>query len=211
MISSEQAQEFINTAHQAAEFNLLKCSSGNLSMRLSDRHVAVSASGAWLGSLQPEQIAICDIETGESLNSIKPSIESYFHVGILKHRRDVNVVLHFQSSYATILACSNPENYIDKLHNTIEMPAYIGQPAIVEYAMPGSMELAESIIDKFKTENTNIAILKNHGQVSIGVDSKDAIQKAVFFEMNCMIALTSLSLKSLSTDQQKEIADLGKA
>lgn len=211
MISKEQVQEFLNTAHMAAEFDLLKCSSGNLSMRISDRYAAISASGSWLGALQSDQIAICDIETGKSVNEVEPSIEKAFHVGILKHRKEVNVVLHYQSPYATVLACSNPESYLDRLHNTIEMPAYIGDPAVVKYEVPGSNEFAELIIDKFGNSSTNIVILKNHGQVSVGIDSRDAIQKAVFFEMNCMITLTSQSLESLSLEQRKEISSLGAA
>ena len=195
----------------AAKFDLLKCSSGNLSMRVSDKYAALSSSGSWLGCLQPDQIAICDIGTDDCMNEVKPTMESSFHLGILRCRSDVNFVLHFQSPYATVLACSDPEKYLGNLHNTIEMPAYVGDPAIVECAMPGSSNFAELIIEKFRNKNTNMAILKNHGQICVGVDSRDVIQKAIFFEMNCMISLTSPNLKSLTLDQQNEISELGKA
>ena len=211
MITDEQIQIFVDTAHSAVMFELLKCSSGNLSMRLSDKHLAMSASGSWLGTLQPEQVAVCEIETNKSVNGVRPTIESGFHVGILRNRREINFVLHYQSPYATVLACSNPEDYAEKLHNTIEMPSYIGDPAIVDYALPGSDQLSELVIVAYKNKETNIAILKNHGQVAVGTTSADTIQKAVFFEMNCMIALTSPNLKSLNIDQRKGLSDLGKA
>lgn len=39
-----------------------------------------------------EKVTICNIATGTPQNGVKPSMESTFHLGILRERPDVNVV-----------------------------------------------------------------------------------------------------------------------
>jgi ribulose-5-phosphate 4-epimerase/fuculose-1-phosphate aldolase len=50
-----------------------------------------------------------------------------------------------------------------------------------------------------------LAILKNHGLVSVGKDFNDAIQKAVFFEMACRIILTNPNAKPLDAAMVKQL------
>jgi ribulose-5-phosphate 4-epimerase/fuculose-1-phosphate aldolase len=189
----DEIKDFIKASHKIAEFGLLKCSSGNLSCRLNEQFVAVSATGAWLGELIPEQIAICSMQDGDSINGVQPSIESVFHFGILNHRKDINVVLHFQSPYATIMASCNPEKY--DFNVIIEIPVYIGKPSIIEAFPSGIPQLAEATVSAMKT--SDMAILRNHGLVTVGIDYNDAIQKAFFFELACMILLVGKDVQVL--------------
>lgn len=179
---------FIQAAHQCARSNLLQCSSGNLSLRLDDNLAALSASRSWLGELTPEQVCLCDIPTGRCLNDRTPTVESAFHLGILRARPDVNCVLHFQSPYATALACTEHPEQID-FNILPEIPYYIGAPAVVEFLLPGSTELAQATIDAMK--NAHLAILKNHGLVTAGRDTREALQRAAFFELACKTLLTA--------------------
>ena len=98
--------------HRVGDAKLTICSSGNLSWRIGD-DALVSGTGSWVPELKAEKVSICRIETGEVLNGIKPSMESGFHLGIMRQRPDVNVVLHFQSEYATAVSCmkKKPENF----------------------------------------------------------------------------------------------------
>ena len=188
---------FVQACHKAAEYGLVSCSSGNMSWRVEPDTVLLSASGAWLAELTQDQVAACDINTGCCSNGKIPTCESVFHLGILKNRPEMDVVLHFQSPYAAAVACGETKN-ID-FNMTIEVPVYIGSPAVVPYLPPGSPELAETVVNVFKDTQTHIAILKNHGLVSVGTDFNDAIQKAVFFEMACRIMLTNPKAKPLAT------------
>ena len=96
MITNEHIQEFLAQAHRVGDARLTICSSGNLSWRIGEEAL-VSGTGSWVPSLQAEKVSICNIATGEVKNGVKPSMESGFHLGILRERPDVNVVLHFQS------------------------------------------------------------------------------------------------------------------
>lgn len=104
MITNEHIEQYLAQAHRYGDAKLMLCSSGNLSWRIGEEAL-VSGTGSWVPNLQKEKVSICNIATGTPQNGVKPSMESTFHLGILRERPDVNVVLHFQSEYATAVSC----------------------------------------------------------------------------------------------------------
>lgn len=183
MIQKHHIEEFVRQAHRAGDAGLTICSSGNLSWRVGDEAL-VSGTGSWVPELGVEKVSICKIADGTIVNGIKPSMESVFHLGIMRERPDVNVVLHFQSPYATLLACM--PDCPDHLNVTAEMPLHVGRviPKI-PFLRPGSAELADAVVNAMKTRNA-IQLLK-HGQVVCGKDFDDVFQRAMFFEMGARI------------------------
>lgn len=203
-ITEQQIEQFLAAAHNVGERRLTRCSSGNLSWRLGDVAL-VSGTGSWVPELCKEQIAVCRIADGVSLNGVKPSMESTFHLGILRSRPDVNVVLHCQSIFATTVACmkNKPTNF----NVTAELPCHCGSEiAMVPYFRPGSPELAQAVMEAMR--NHDSVILEKHGQVFVGKDFNDAIEKAEFLEMACEIIVRSGM--SYTTLTQDEIDDLDK-
>lgn len=202
MITNEQIEKFISEAHRVGDAGLTICSSGNISWRIGDE-VLLSGTGSWVPSLPKEKVAICKLETGEVLNGVKPSMEHGFHLGVLRERPDVNVVLHFQSPYATAVACMKglPKDY----NVTAEVPCHVGSEIpVVPYYRPGSKELAEGVISALKDHNS--VLLKKHGQVVCGKDFDEAFERAMFFEMACrIIILTGGKYETLTN---AEIDDL---
>lgn len=198
MITQQHIDEFVEMAHRVGDAGLTICSSGNLSWRIGDE-VLVSGTGSWVPTLRADQVAHLKLETGEVLNGVKPSMESVFHLGVLRERPDQTCVLHFQSPYATIIACreKRPEN----LNVTAELPLHVGEdiPAI-PYLRPGSPELAQAVIDAMK-EHNSIFLLK-HGQVVCGKDFNQAFERAMFFEMACRIAVINGDNLDPLTDEQ---------
>lgn len=203
-ITEQQIEQFLAAAHKVGARGLTRCSSGNLSWRLGDVAL-VSGTGSWVPELRKEQIAVCRIADGVSLNGVRPSMESSFHLGILRNRPDVNVVLHCQSIFATTVACmkNKPVNF----NVTAELPCHCGSEiAVVPYFRPGSPELAQAVMEAMKEHNS--VILEKHGQVFVGKDFNDAIEKAEFLEMACEIIVRSGM--SYTTLTQDEIDDLDK-
>ncbi len=148
----------------------------------------VSGTGSWVPNLQREKVAVCNIATGESLNGVKPSMESTFHLGVLRERPDVNVVLHFQSEYATAVSCmrNKPTNF----NVTAEVPCHVGKEIpVVPYFRPGSPELAKAVVEAMREHNS--ILLTNHGQVVCGKDFDQVFERATFFEMACRIIVQS--------------------
>lgn len=203
-INDANYQEFINAAHRAGNEHLMLCSSGNMSWKIGDK-VMISGTGSWLPAIQKEKIAILSLTDGTSLNGIKPSMEHGFHLGVLRNRPDVDVVLHFQSEYATTIACmkNKPSNF----NVTAEVPCHVGKEIpVIPYYRPGSPELAQAVVEALKEHDS--CLLTNHGQVVCGKDFNSAFEKAMFFEMACRIIVQSGMNYTVLTEE--EIRDLDK-
>lgn len=202
MITDKHIDEYLAMAHRVGDAGLTICSSGNLSWRIGDEAL-VSGTGSWVPSLQKEKVSRCLVATGEVLNGVKPSMESGFHLGVLRERPDMNVVLHFQSPFATAVACMQdiPENF----NVTAEVPCHVGSEIpVIPYFRPGSKELAEHVKAALKDHNS--CLLRKHGQVVCGKDFDEAFERAMFFEMACRIIVqTGGRYEVLS---QAEIDDL---
>ena len=201
-IDKETKRLFVETAHKIAELGLVKCSSGNLSLRLDNNTMLITATGSWMERLTEDDISVCNIADGTVLNRIQPSVEFRFHAGIYMVRSDVNAVLHFQSPYATAVACTEP---CSKDFNIIpEVPYYIGSIAKVAFYPPGSEQLAKAVIEK--AQNNNMIIMQNHGLVTFADDIDLLIKRAVFFELACQILFIGGDrIKSISKEQIKNM------
>lgn len=174
---------FVAQARRIGAIGLTSCSSGNLSWRRGDMAL-VTGTGSWLGELVRDNVAVCRISDGVSLNGVRPSMEIGFHLGVMRCREDVNVVLHFQSPYATVVSCMKDKP--DDFNVTLEIPCYVGREIpVVPYFRPGSVRLADAVVEALREHD--LALLSNHGQVVCGKDFNQAIERAVFFEMACRI------------------------
>ncbi len=187
LITDSHLRTFVEAAHRIGTHQLLICSSGNLSWRIAENHILITQTGSWLPYLSKDQICIAQLEDGKVLNNVRPSMDSGFHFGILRERKDINVVLHFQSLYATTLAClpDPPANF-----NVInEVPFVIGPITSLPYVCPGSPKIGIEVTAALRDHN--LVLLQNHGQVVVGKDFNDVIQRALFFELACGIIMRS--------------------
>lgn len=190
--------KFVKWARRAGKYNLASCSSGNLSHRPDENTILVSRSRSWLSNLKTDEVVVINSVNGEILTGGKPTGELPLHLAVLNSNPGINTVLHFQSPCATALACrkSQPVDY----NVIIEVPIYIGNIVHVPYIMPGSQQLGEAVANAFTS--AGIVQLQNHGQVVTGKNYREAIQKAVFFELACRIILSNnTDIRVLQQDQ----------
>ena len=180
---TENIPDFLEACQEIDRLGLSLCSSGNLSLKVADDTALITGTGTWFGKITAEQIAVCKISSQELINNVKPSVESRFHLGILDDQPDVMAVLHFQSPYATAIACGKtlPDNF----NVILEVPFYIGNPVMIDFLPPGSQELANSVMDA--SRKSAMVIIQNHGMVTTGKSLSDVIQKAAFFELACSV------------------------
>jgi len=195
-LSTEQCETFVAACRQAAACDLVRYSSGNLSWRVDDNSMAVTAKGAWLGRMSAADIAVCRIEDGLHADGPAASVEAGFHAGIFRVRPDIHVILHCQSPCATAMACGRPEDFDFSI--IPEIPFHVGEPAVVECHSPGSPGLASVVIDAAKTHD--LILLRNHGQVVMGRGFDETIQRAGFFELACEILLFGRNIQPLPKD-----------
>lgn len=202
MVTSQLIDLFVEQARRVGNHGLTICSSGNLSWRVGDEAI-ISGTGSWVPELTADKVSVCRVADGKVLNGIRPSMESTFHLGVLRARPDVNVVLHFQSPYATAVACMDkrPDNF----NFTAEVPLHVGEEIpMIPFFRPGSPELAEHVV-KALTDHNSCMLLK-HGQVVCGKDFNQALERAMFFEMACRLAV--LNGSNVDPLTRAEIDDL---
>lgn len=203
MATSAQIDQFIRAAHKVGAAGLTICSSGNLSWCLSNGEVLISGTGSWLPEITADRVSVVELADGKILNGVKPSMESTFHLSVMRERPDVNVVLHFQSPYATALACRKER--FTNLNFTAEMALHVGEEIPqIPYFRPGSPQLAEHVIEAMREHNS--VLLLKHGQVVCGADFDQAFERAMFLEMGCRIAL--LNGSNVDPLTRAEIDDL---
>jgi len=173
--------DLIQTANEAGAMRFVNASSGNISVRYDENSFLISGSGSFLGKLKENEISTCFIDAIDNYEGVKPSMENHFHRAIYENRTDVNAVLHFQSIYATTLACMPEQKY--NLNFIPEAAVYIKKISVIPYYMPGSIKLSEEVGNM--SEKTDIFVLKNHGQIAVGHSLKDVLKKALVFEFAC--------------------------
>ena len=196
---------FIDSAHYVGNGGFARCSSGNLSLRIDDDLILISASRSWLSRLTEGELAVCRISTGELVAGSRPSVETGMHTGILRERSTDNVVLHFQSLAATSFCCRPaPVDF-----NIVpEVPFYLGAIGWVPYVLPGSPDLAAAATEVLKTHN--LALLQNHGIITVAADLDHAVQNAEFFELACELLLRGGADTALLSDEAVgELIELG--
>ena len=185
--------EFTEACKKIADLRLIQSSSGNLSQRsvFDSNEFYITCSGSWFEEISQEQIITCSLKTKKStkLDSLIPSTELPMHVGILESRKDVNVVLHYQPVYGTIIACAS--KHIKNFNVIPEIPYYIGKIDYVPYYKPGSGLLSESVSKAIA--QCNLVVMENHGLVVVGANFYQVIQRAIFFELACEIIVKSRS------------------
>lgn len=202
MITDEHIELFLAQAHRYGDAKLMLCSSGNLSWRIGEEAL-ISGTGSWVPTLAKEKVSICNIASGTPTNGVKPSMESTFHLGVLRERPDVNVVLHFQSEYATAISCmkNKPTNF----NVTAEIPCHVGSEIpVIPYYRPGSPELAKAVVEAMLKHNS--VLLTNHGQVVCGKDFDQVYERLPSSKWACRIIVQSGGDYSVLTPE--EIEDL---
>jgi ribulose-5-phosphate 4-epimerase/fuculose-1-phosphate aldolase len=184
-VSQDVVARFVEACREVGRRGLVRCSSGNLSQRIDGGRMLVTATRSWLGRLTADDVSLCRIEDGACLDGRRPTVEVNLHAGILRARPEMNVALHFQSPCATTLACRDSRHV--NFFVIPEIPFYIGPIGHVPYLPPGSLELADATVEALR--NRNLALMANHGQVTVARDLDHAIQNAEFFELACQIII----------------------
>jgi methylthioribulose-1-phosphate dehydratase len=96
------AEEIIVCTRELSARGWTPATGGNFSMRLDDRHAAVTMSGRDKGRLVPEDIMVVDL-TGKALHEgQKPSAETVLHTQLYARNPEIGCVLHTHSMNQTV-------------------------------------------------------------------------------------------------------------
>lgn len=196
-------QQLCEVGHYLGERGLAWGTSGNISLRVDEQRFLISASGAWLGKLTPEQTALCSL-LDERFEGAKPSVETPMHRAIYRNRPEAQVVVHVSPPYTTLVACSSIQVPTDL---NIENIFYLGRIARVPYIHPGTQQLADAVGEAAREHET--IILSNHGVITFHQSVPDVLMRVESFEMSCrilvMARMANIPLNHLSPDLVEEL------
>jgi L-fuculose-phosphate aldolase len=183
----------------AAE-GLLIGTSGNVSVRVGD-HVAVTATGADLSRVTPDEVTVVDREGGLVEGMLEPTSEIDLHLGVYA-RHDALAVVHTHAPAATALSCVLEE--LPCIHYQQLMLG--GTLRVAPYATFGTPELATSVVEALAGRQA--ALMANHGSVTTGATLDKAVENALLLEWLCTVYRSANAVgapRVLDEDQQAAV------
>lgn len=146
---------------------------GNISCRTADGAFWITPSGVSKGYMSEDILVKVDIEGNilERRSNLGVSSEISLHLAVYANRPDVNAVVHAHPPLSTAFACARMP--LDK-PVAIETVLNLGTVPCAPFALPGTPELAESILPHLRGHGA--VLLANHGAVTWG----DSMQQAYF-------------------------------
>lgn len=205
----EIKNELINAGKYLKDNKLAWGTSGNLSARLDDEFMQITASGTVMENLTEHDFVTVNLHSRKYIGNKRASKETPFHIGIYQSRPNINVILHSSPLYTTLFSCTEehiPSNLF------IETMYYLERIAYVDYHHPGTQELADTITEKAK--EANIIIMKNHGVVVFDNSVSEAKMRLETLEMTCEMLIKAkaagIDLKGLPPDVVTEFLEESK-
>jgi L-fuculose-phosphate aldolase len=202
----EQRRAVAEACRRLAAAGLVIGTSGNVSARDGEL-VAVTPTGAQLGSLEPEQVSVVDLGGSLVDGELKPTSELGLHLGLYE-RFDAGAVVHTHAPASTALSC-----VIDELPCVhYSMLLFGGSVRVAPYRTFGTPELAESALEALAERTA--ALLANHGAVTYGADLAVAVDRTELLEWACNVYARAVSVgepRALDAEQQRAVVEAAMA
>jgi L-fuculose-phosphate aldolase len=189
-----------DASRHLAEKGLVIGTAGNISARSGDL-IAVTPTGADLGTLTAEMITVIDLDGNVVDGDLAPTSEVPLHTGIYA-ATDALAITHAHAMASTALSCSHSE--LPALHySCLELG---GTPRTAPYATFGSQELADNVIEALKGRNA--AMMQNHGSVAYGPNMEQAIHRLELLEWLAELYWRASSMGTPNVLTEKDFEDI---
>ncbi|MGW2049657.1 class II aldolase/adducin family protein [Streptomyces sp. NPDC001858] len=156
---------------------LLIGTAGNVSVRVEDR-VAITATGAVLERLTPDQVTVVDLDGKIVAGELRPTSELDLHLGVYR-RYGTGAVVHTHAPMSTAVSCVLDE--LPCIH--YQLLALGGTVRVAPYATFGTPDLAASVIAAL--DGRSAALMANHGAVTHATSLDKAVEHALLLEWAC--------------------------
>lgn len=180
---------------------------GNVTARIpGSTYILATPSGVRKELLSPRDIIKVDMDGRLVEGRLRPTSETPMHAEIYRVRGDVNAVVHAHPPYCTGFACTRLPLGSPILPEAIVV---LGEVALVEYATPGTRELALKVAEA--AEAHDALILANHGTITLGSSLEEAYLRTEVLEEYARVLFISTLLggpKPLSAGDVERIREL---
>lgn len=191
---SELKNKIIEIGRLMWDKNLATGFNGNISARIDEKTLLITATGTCLGYLKAEDIVTVDLE-GAVIGEGKASSETLMHTQVYKNFPQAKAVIHTHPTYTNGFFLAN-ESFTPK---TFEAQFYLGHIKAIAQTTPTVTDIAP-VIAEFKANN--VVVLRNHGVVAMGPDLFRAFVLIQELEEQVKMDLVAVHYKKAS-DQPK--------
>jgi L-fuculose-phosphate aldolase len=193
-------QRVAAAARRLAEQELVIGTAGNVSERAGGL-VAITPTGAVLGDLSADQIAIVDLDGAQVGGELAATSELELHLGVYR-RYDAGAVVHTHAPLATALSC-----VLDELPVVHYQLLLLGGPVrVAPYATFGSRELADGTLEALSDRSA--ALMANHGAIVHGPDLDAALERSQLLEWVCEVYWRAAAIgspRALDSDERTAV------
>lgn len=195
--------ELIELGKEFQRRNWVPATSGNLSVKLSEKTICITASGAHKGYLTKDDFILIDIDGNLLEGCKKPSAETLLHLTVYKTLPEVKSVLHVHSPNSTVI--SMLKNKQIRLEGYEILKAFSGintHDTFIEVPIfensQNMNELSELIKDYLTKRKAYGFLLKAHGIYTWGKSIREAAinLEAFDFLFDCELKLQKGGLQS---------------
>ncbi len=187
MTEAELRQELCAQGAALAAQGHARGGSGNISARLASGGFLISPSGYALGSLQPDDLSLCD-DAGTHRSGPPPSKELPLHLALYRSRPKTGAIVHLHTPHATAWSMVDgidPDNALPAVTPYAVMR--LGAVALLPFAVPGDPVLGDWISGRALRHSA--FLLANHGSVVAARTLKDAAFAAEELEETARLCL----------------------
>jgi len=165
--------------HRLAAAGLVIGTAGNVSVARGGE-VAITPTGARLGALSSDQVAVVGLDGAQLDGALAPTSELELHLAVHRVRGD-GAVVHTHAPVATAMSCVLDE--LPCVH--YEMLRLGGTVRVAPYATFGTPELATGAAAAI--EGRSAALLANHGTLVHAADLEAALELTALLEWACTV------------------------
>lgn len=204
MRDESRRRAIVQTGLHMVQAGLVEGTWGNISVRLpAGNLLAITPSGREYATLQPQDIAIVDMQGRMLEGRYKPSSELPLHLAIYQRRPDVAAVIHTHSPYAT--ACAAARRCVPPV---VEDMAQVvgGAVEVAPYALPGTVELAHGAVAVLAQKYA--VLLANHGLIGVGQTLGEAFTVCKLVEKAAQVFIYAQLLGGASVLSDGDVATM---
>lgn len=198
------AQQICDVMRLMYQQEVVVANDGNVSARLPNGNILITASGVLKGFMTPDQVIECDPE-GNALDGRRVTTEIKMHVAAYKTRPDIGAVVHGHPIYAVAFSLAGVSL---EAPNIPEVIVTLGTIPTAPYATPSTYDLPEGL--RPYLAKGDVVIMERHGAVCVGKDLFDAFKKMEILEHTAKIlhaAHTLGQVKPLDTAEVKALLE----
>lgn len=180
-------EEIIKIGKKLYDLRLVVARAGNLSAKIDENNILITATGISLGALTDADVIKVDLSNDDDAKNKK--VTSEFPLHRLVHKNfPLKVVIHCHPTLinAYYAVCN------DLKALTFETKLYLGNVPVVEQDTP-AITKPELVIEALKLNN--LVVVKNHGVVAIADNFNDALHLIEALEEAIKVAATARLFK----------------